>query len=82
MADTTPAPTRDLALTPADAADVADTLAFALRYQRGKRTDTAGEMMARITAEHLVEHLRQCGYVVLKRPPIPSHGATYQPPGK
>ena len=44
-------------LHPADPADLTQTLAFALRYRARKRVDTAGEIMARITAERLVEHL-------------------------
>jgi hypothetical protein len=43
-------------LTPASAEDLADALAFALRYSGRKRTHDAGEMMAAIAAKRLVEH--------------------------
>ena len=49
-------------------------IAFALRYHGRKRVDTAGEVMARITAERLVDHLRQSGFVVMKKPPARLHG--------
>ena len=53
----------------AEPEDVAATLAFALRYQGRKRVADADEMMARITAERLVRHLKDAGYVVMKGPP-------------
>jgi hypothetical protein len=57
-------------LTPATAEDLADALAFALRYSGRKRTHDAGEMMAAIVAKRLVEHLERSGFVVMKKPPI------------
>ena len=57
-------------LTPAAPEDVADALAFALRYSGRKRTHDAGEMMAAIVAKRLVEHLERSGFVVMKKPPI------------
>ena len=68
------APPADAPLRPAEAEDVTQALAFALRYRGRKRVDTAGEAMARITAERLVEHLRQSGFVVMKKPPLSAHG--------
>lgn len=56
MPDNTP-------FTPADPEDVQQTLAFALRFHGRKRVHNADEAMARITAERLVEHLRQSGFV-------------------
>jgi hypothetical protein len=35
----------------------------------------ADEMMARITAERLVEHPERPGYVVMHMPPLGQHGA-------
>jgi hypothetical protein len=32
-------------------------------------------VMARITAERLVEHLEQSGYVIMCKPPLGQHGA-------
>ena len=57
-------------LTPASSDDLADALAFALRYSGRKRTHHAGEMMAAIVAKRLVEHLERSGFVVMKKPPI------------
>ncbi len=56
-------------LRPAEAADLLQSLAFALRYRGRKRVDTAVEAMARITAERLFEHLSQSGFVVMRKPP-------------
>jgi hypothetical protein len=57
-------------LTPATPEDLADALAFALRYSGRKRTHDAGEMMAAIVAKRLVEHFERSGFVVMKKPPI------------
>lgn len=65
-------------LTPADPKELKQSLAFALRYRNGKRTHDAEEMMARIVAERLVEHLRMSGYVVMQRPPAADHGVPRQ----
>jgi hypothetical protein len=59
-------------LRTADPADVMQALAFALRYQGRRRVDTAGEAMARITAERLVEHLRAGRFVVMRKPTKPA----------
>ncbi len=56
-------------LAPADPRDLADALAFALRFQGRKRVHNADEIMAEIVARHLVEHLESAGFVVMKRPP-------------
>ena len=57
-------------LSPATTQDVADALAFALRFHGRKRVSSAYEYMAEITAARLCEHLRQSGFVILKKPPI------------
>ena len=54
----------------AAAEDVADALAFALRFQGRKRVHNADELMSAIVAKRLVEHLERSGFVVMKRPPI------------
>ncbi len=64
VADTVPK------LTPADPRELADALAFALRFQGRKRVHNADEIMAEIVARRLVEHLERAGFVVMKRPPI------------
>jgi hypothetical protein len=57
-------------LTPASAENVADALAFALRFEGRKRVHNADEIMARIVAKRLVDHLERAGFVVVQRPPI------------
>jgi hypothetical protein len=57
-------------LTPAHPKDLADALAFALRYGERRRIHDAAEMMAGIVAKRLVEHLERSGFVVMKKPPI------------
>jgi hypothetical protein len=59
----------DLYLGPATADEIAETLAFALRYDGRKRVHDADLAMGRITAERLVRHLEQSGFLVMKRPP-------------
>jgi hypothetical protein len=55
-------------LRPATPDELAQTLAFALRFEGRRRIHTADDMMARIAAERLVKHLERCGFVVMKRP--------------
>ena len=57
-------------LTRADPRDLADALAYALRYQGRKRVHSADEIMAEIVAKRLVEHLERSGFVVMKHPVI------------
>ena len=56
-------------LTPADPSDLAAALAFALRFQGRKRVHNADELLAKIVAKRLVEHLERAGFVVMKRLP-------------
>jgi hypothetical protein len=56
--------------TPAKPDDIAEAIAFALRYSGRKRTHDAGEMMAAIVAKRLVEHLERAGFVIMQRPPV------------
>lgn len=58
-----PAPSRSV---PED--ELIEALAFALRYEGRKRVHHADDMMARITAERLVRHLRGSGFTVVKDP--------------
>jgi len=55
-------------LTPADPRDLADAIAFALRYSGGRRVRDADEVVATIAARRIVEHLRGARYLVTKRP--------------
>jgi hypothetical protein len=63
-------------LRPVDPDEFRRSLEFALTFDGRKRFQTSGEMMARITAEHLVKHLEMSGYVVLKRPSGPMHSTS------
>jgi hypothetical protein len=54
-------------LTPAEPRDLADAIAFALRYSGGKRARDADEVLATIAARRIVEHLRGARYLVMKR---------------
>jgi len=55
-------------LHPATAAEIEETLSYALRYAGRKRVHTADDVMARVTAERLVRHLERSGYVLMRRP--------------
>src|ERR1700722_6227408 len=57
------------ALSLAKFEDLADALAFALRFEGRKRVHNADELMSAIVAKRLVEHLERSGFVVMKRPP-------------
>jgi hypothetical protein len=56
-------------LRPVTADEIVDALSFALRYQGRKRVHRADDMMARITAERIVQHLEASGFVLMKGPP-------------
>ncbi len=75
MTDTPTPPQR-----PATEDELIESLAFALRYEGRKRVHHADDMMARITAERLVRHLRGSGFVLMKdpaaRPPTSSAAPT------
>ena len=58
-------------LTPATPEDLADALAFALRFEGRKRVHNSDELMSAIVARRLVEYLERAGFVVMKRPPVP-----------
>jgi hypothetical protein len=55
-------------LRPATPDEIADALSFALQY-RGRKRVHADDMMARITAGRLVQHLRASGFVLMKGAP-------------
>jgi hypothetical protein len=52
-------------LTPAHPHDLAEAIAFALRYSGKKRVHRADEYMAQIAAERIVEHLERARFVVM-----------------
>ncbi len=69
-------------LRPATLDEVADALSFALRYQGRKRVFHADEMMARITAERLVQHLTASGFVLMKAGPATAPSTSGMPSAK
>ena len=62
-------------LMPATSDDLQQALAFALRFSGTKRFHQADSYMADIVAMHLIEHIKRCGYVVMKKPAAPAHSA-------
>jgi len=69
--DSLPACPDELQLSPATPEDLVDALSFALRFEGRRRVHHADYSMAKITADRLVRHLEQSGFVVMKRPPAP-----------
>ena len=67
-------------LRPADPADVADALAYALRYDGKRRVYHADDAMARITAERLIRHLERAGFVLMRSEPSPAPTTSNMPP--
>jgi hypothetical protein len=68
-------------LVAASDAEFEQALAHALQFDGRKTFRTAGGMMARITAAHLVGQLRRAGFVVMKGPPGTDHAAPLLNPG-
>ena len=52
-------------LRPATPDEIEQALAHALRFDGHKAFRPSGEMMAKITAAHLVDHLQRAGFVVM-----------------
>jgi len=72
-----PAPSTPL-LTPANLADVASALAYALRFDergRPRRGGALWEMAAALLAEQLTAQLERANFVVMRKAPRPPHGA-------
>ncbi len=66
----------DPPLRPATREELARTLAYALQYRRdGKPHRHAQHHLTAIAAGVLVDHLELAGFVVMKKPPAPMHGA-------
>jgi hypothetical protein len=64
-------------LRPATRDEVRDSLGYALRFNRsGKAHHHASEMMARIAADVLVDHLELSGFVIMKKPPLKPHSTS------
>lgn len=47
--------------------ELIEALSRALRYNGKKHVHHAGPIMARDTAERLVKHVSECGFVVLRK---------------
>ena len=62
-------------LKPADPHDLAEAIAFALRYRGKKRVHQADEYMAQIAAERIVEHLERARFIVMRKPALGGHSA-------
>ena len=60
----------DEKLSPATSGDVAQSIAFALLFSGKKRIHDSDRMTAAIAADHIVRHLEQCRFVVMKQPPL------------
>ena len=53
----------------ADPADIVDALAYALLYDGKRRVHHADGVMARVTAEYLIQHLARAGFVLMRSEP-------------
>ncbi len=65
-------------LCPATPDEVAFAISHALRHRGKKQFHYSGEIMAQITTDHLVESLRQGGFVIMKQPPKEPAQSTYR----
>ena len=54
------------------------TLAFALRHGRRAARPEQDELVARLVAEHLAEHLERSNLVVMQKPPATAPTAPYR----
>ena len=71
-----PIPVTTASLAPASPGEIAESLAYALRFdERGRPRSGGWECAAAIAAERLVEHLERAGFVVLKRRNSAPHSA-------
>ena len=66
-------------LRPADPAEVADALAYALRYDGKRHVHHADDAMARITAERLIRHLERAGFVLMRSEPAAAPTTSHMP---
>jgi hypothetical protein len=60
-------------LKAAESRELAEVMAFALRFEGRKRVHQTDEHMAQIAAERIVRHLERAGFVVMKKPPLGGH---------
>ncbi len=63
-------------LVPATAEELADTPAYAMRFnESGKARRTGWEYAAQLAAAQLVRQLQASGFVLMRKPPAPRHTA-------
>jgi hypothetical protein len=60
-------------LRPADPDELRLTLSLALRQDGRRRFPHSGELMANLTADHLIRWLESRNFVVMQRPPRAAH---------
>ncbi len=63
----------DKEFMPASRDDLMFTLMYGLSHRGKKRVHFGDDLMARLTAENLIENLEQAGFVVMRKPPAPGH---------
>ncbi len=61
-------------LRPADRAGILHTLSYALRHGRTANRQDRDDLIARLAAEQVLEHLERSNYVVMQKPP--AHAAS------
>jgi hypothetical protein len=69
----------DATLRPATRDEITQTLSFALQFEGRKRVHHADDIMAKITADRLVKHLEESGFVLMKRPPATAPTTSHMP---
>ncbi len=72
--------TKPTPLRPATPDEIDAALSFALQYDGRRRVYDAANAMAQITAERLVRHLQQSGFVIMKAPAASAPTTANMPP--
>lgn len=61
-------------LQPAEAEDLAEAIAYALRFnERGKALAAQTRHDPAMMAHRVVRHLVRCGFVMMRKPPAKAH---------
>ena len=66
-------------LRPATPEEIAEALCFALRFKGRRPFPQSRNLMADVTAAHLVEHLQRCGFHIMKGPNAVAPSASHHP---
>ena len=64
-------------LRPADRAGLLHSLSYALRHGRSASQQSRDDLIARLAAEQVLEHLERSNYVVMQKPPARALRADY-----